>query len=161
MHFITVLTRFLLERQCFASMYIISKRRCFANITSVCLIYFPESTADSKKSLGGKKIPNTISQSFNCAPIILKFFRLEISMVVEISIDFNLLGIIGFQVYCSILPILLKSGNCEVILPHCVLITQFAIGSGHVIKCGRYSDASCERFGEIRRGYPGLVRWDR
>ena len=74
--------------------------------TSVCLIYFPESTADSKKSLRGINIPNTISKSFNRAPIILKFFRSEISMVMEISIDFNLLGIVEFQIYHFILPIL-------------------------------------------------------
>ena len=75
-------------------------------ITSVCLIYFPESTADSKKSLGGINIPNTVSKSFNRPPIILKFSRSEISMVIEISIDFNLLGIVEFQIYHFILPIL-------------------------------------------------------
>ena len=74
--------------------------------TSVCLIYFPESTADSKKSLGDINIPNTVSKSFNCPAIILKFFWSEISMVIEISIDFNLLGIIEFQIYHFILPIL-------------------------------------------------------
>ena len=79
---------------------------CLMSITSVCLIYFPESTADSKKSLGDINIPNTVSKSFNCPPIILKFFRSEISMVIEISIDFNLLGIVEFQIYHFILPIL-------------------------------------------------------
>ena len=74
--------------------------------TSVCLIYFPESTADSKKSLGDINIPNTVSKSFNCPPIILKFFRSEISIVIEISVDFNLLGIVEFQIYHFILPIL-------------------------------------------------------
>ena len=74
--------------------------------TSVCLIYFPESTADSKKILGDINIPNTVSKSFNHPPIILKFFRSEISMVIEISIDFDLLGIVEFQIYHFILPIL-------------------------------------------------------
>ena len=74
--------------------------------TSVCLIYFPESTADSKKSLGDINIPNTVSKSFNCPPIILNFFRSEISIVIEISVDFNLLGIVEFQIYLFILPIL-------------------------------------------------------
>ena len=78
----------------------------YVEYTSVCLIYFPESTADSKKSLGDINIPNTISKSFNCPPIILKFFPSEISMVIEISIDFNLLGIVEFQIYHFILPIL-------------------------------------------------------
>ena len=76
---------------------------CF---TSVCLIYFPESTADSKKSLGDINILNTVSKSFNCPPIILKFFRSEISIVIEIYVDFNLLGIVEFQIYHFILPIL-------------------------------------------------------
>ena len=74
--------------------------------TSVFLMYFPESTADSKKSLGGINIPNTVSKSFNRPPIILKFSGSEISMVVEISIGFDLLGIVEFQIYHFILPIL-------------------------------------------------------
>ena len=75
-------------------------------LTSICLIYFPESTADSKKSLGGINIPNTLSKSFNRPPIILKFSGSEIFMVIEISIGFDLLGIVEFQIYHFILPIL-------------------------------------------------------
>ena len=52
------------------------------------------------------KILNMISKSFTCAPIILKIFWSEISMVVEISTDFDLLSIIEFQIYSFILPIL-------------------------------------------------------
>ena len=74
--------------------------------TSVCLIYYVESAADSKKSLGGMKILNMVSKNFTCPPIILKIFRPEISMVVEISTDFDLLSIIEFQIYSFILPIL-------------------------------------------------------
>ena len=67
---------------------------------------------------------------------------------------------------------LLKNGNCKTTLSHCVLITLFAIGNGPVMKFvmhGRYSGASCERFGEIREGYrrefgstiySGLVEWN-
>ena len=80
--------------------------RSMLRYTSVCLIYFPESTTDSKKSLGDINIPNTVSKSFNCPPIILKFVRSEISVVIEISVDFNLLGIVEFQIYHFILPIL-------------------------------------------------------
>ena len=75
-------------------------------LTSVCLIYYVESAADSKKSLGGMKILNMVSKNFTCPPIILKNFRPEISMVVEISTDFDLLSIIEFQIYSFILPIL-------------------------------------------------------
>ena len=74
--------------------------------TSVCLIYYAESAADSKKSLGGMKILNMVSKNFTCPPIILKIFRPEISMVVEISTDFDLLTIVEFQIYSFILPIL-------------------------------------------------------
>ena len=84
----------------------LSHRHRWNEYTSVCLIYFPESTADSKKSLGDMNIPNTVSKSFNCPPIILKFFRSEISIVIEISVDFNLLGTVEFQIYHFILPIL-------------------------------------------------------
>ena len=52
------------------------------------------------------KILNLLSKSFTCPPIILKFFRAEISMVTEISTDFDLLGIVEFQIYRLILPIL-------------------------------------------------------
>ena len=75
-------------------------------ITSVCLIYYVETAADSKKSLGGMKILNMVSKNFTCPPITLKIFRPEISMVVEISTDFDLLSIIEFQIYSFILPIL-------------------------------------------------------
>ena len=52
------------------------------------------------------KIPNIVSKSFTCPPMILKFFRPEISIVVEIFIDFDLLSIVEFQIYSFILPIL-------------------------------------------------------
>ena len=52
------------------------------------------------------KILNMVSKNFTCPPIILKIFRPEISMVVEISTDFDLLSIIEFQIYSFILPIL-------------------------------------------------------
>ena len=77
---------------------------CYA-ITSVCLIYYPASTPDSKKCSRDMKIPNIVSKTFTSPPIILKIFRSEISLMVEISTDFDLLGIIEFQIYGSILPI--------------------------------------------------------
>ena len=52
------------------------------------------------------KILNMVSKNFTCPPIILKIFRPEIFMVVEISTDFDLLSIIEFQIYSFILPIL-------------------------------------------------------
>ena len=52
------------------------------------------------------KIPNIVSKTFTSPPIILKIFRPEISMVVEISTDLDLLSIIEFQIYSFILPIL-------------------------------------------------------
>ena len=52
------------------------------------------------------KILNMVSKNFTCPPIILKIFRPEISMVVEISTDFDLLTIIEFQIYSFILLIL-------------------------------------------------------
>ena len=52
------------------------------------------------------KILNMVSKNFTCPPIILKIFRPEISMVVKISTDFDLLSIIEFQIYSFILPIL-------------------------------------------------------
>ena len=73
--------------------------------TSVCLIYYPASTPDSKKCSRDMKIPNIVSKTFTSPPIILKIFRPEISAMVEISTDFDLLGIIEFQIYGSILPI--------------------------------------------------------
>ena len=51
------------------------------------------------------KIPNIVSKTFTSPPIILKIFRPEISVMVEISTDFDLLGIIELQIYGSILPI--------------------------------------------------------
>ena len=52
------------------------------------------------------KILNMVLKSLTCPPIILKIFRSEISMVVEISTDFDLLSIVEFQIYSFILPIL-------------------------------------------------------
>ena len=52
------------------------------------------------------KIPMIVSKTFTSPPIILKIFRPEISVMVEISNDFDLLGIIEFQIYGFILPIL-------------------------------------------------------
>ena len=75
-------------------------------ITSVCLIYFPERAADSKKCLRDTKILNIVSKTLTSPPIILKIFRPEISVVVEISTDFDLQTIVEFQIYSFILPIL-------------------------------------------------------
>ena len=74
--------------------------------TSVCLILFPERAADSKKCLRDMKILNIVSNSLTSPPIILKIFQPEISVVVEISTDFDLLTIVEFQIYSFILPIL-------------------------------------------------------
>ena len=74
--------------------------------TSVCLILFPERAADSKKCLRDMKILNIVSKSLTSPPIILKIFQPEISVVVEISTDFDLLTIVEFQIYSFILPIL-------------------------------------------------------
>ena len=52
------------------------------------------------------KISNIVSKTFTSPPIILKIFRPEISVMVEISTDFDLLGIIEFQIYGFILLIL-------------------------------------------------------
>ena len=73
--------------------------------TSVCLIYYPASTPDSKKCWRDMKIPNIVSKTFTSPPIMLKIFRPEISVMVEISTDFDLLGVIEFQIYGSILPV--------------------------------------------------------
>ena len=85
--------------------------RCFqiptkSPYTSVCLILFPERAADSKKCLRDMKILNIVSKTLTSPPIILKIFQLEISVVVEISTDFDLLTIVEFQIYSFILPIL-------------------------------------------------------
>ena len=71
----------------------------------VCLIYCPTSTPDSKKCLRGMKIPMIVSKTFTSPPIILKIFRPEISVMVGISNDFDLLGIIEIQIYGFMLPI--------------------------------------------------------
>ena len=52
------------------------------------------------------KIPNIVSKTFTSPPIILKIFWPEIFVMVEIFNDFDLLGIIEFQIYGFILPIL-------------------------------------------------------
>ena len=96
-------TVFLCQKRSFLLHYCISK---YSRITSVCLIYYVESAADSKKSLGDMKILNMVSKNFTCPPIILKIFRPEITVMVEIFNDFELLGIIEFQIYGFILPIL-------------------------------------------------------
>ena len=44
------------------------------------------------------KILNMVSKSFTCPPVTLKFLWSEISMVVEISTDCDLLSIIEFQI---------------------------------------------------------------
>ena len=74
--------------------------------TSVCLIYFPERAADSKKCLRDMRILNIFSKTLTSPPITLKIFRAEISVVVEISTDFDLQTIVEFQIYSFILPIL-------------------------------------------------------
>ena len=52
------------------------------------------------------KILNIVSKTLTSPPIILKIFQPEISVVVEISTDFDLLTIVEFQIYSFILPIL-------------------------------------------------------
>ena len=52
------------------------------------------------------KILYWVSKSFTCPPIILKFFRPEIFISTEIYTDFDLLGIVEFQIYSFILFIL-------------------------------------------------------
>ena len=52
------------------------------------------------------KILNIVSKTLTSPPIILKIFQPEISVVVEISTDFDLLSIVEFQIYSFILPIL-------------------------------------------------------
>ena len=52
------------------------------------------------------KILNMVSKSFTCPLITLKLFWSEISKVVEISTDFDVLSIIEFQIYSFISPIL-------------------------------------------------------
>ena len=79
---------------------------CVLECTSVCLILFPERAADSKKCLRDMKILNIVSKTLTSPPIILKIFQPEISVVVEISTDFDLLTIVEFQIYSFILPIL-------------------------------------------------------
>ena len=74
--------------------------------TSVCLIYFPERATDSKKCLRDMKILNIVSKTLTSPPITLKIFRPEISVMVEISTDFDLLTIVEFQIYSFILSIL-------------------------------------------------------
>ena len=74
--------------------------------TSVCLIYFPKRAADSKKCWRDMKILNIVSKILAIKPIILKIFRTEILVVVEIYIGFDLLTIVKFQIYSFILPIL-------------------------------------------------------
>ena len=52
------------------------------------------------------KILNIVSKTLTSPPITLKIFRPEISVMVEISTDFDLLTIVEFQIYSFILPIL-------------------------------------------------------
>ena len=52
------------------------------------------------------QILNFVSKTLTSPPIILKIFEPEISVVVEISTDFDLLTIVEFQIYSFILPIL-------------------------------------------------------
>ena len=52
------------------------------------------------------KIPNIVSKTFTSPPITLKIFRQEMFGIVEISTDLDLLGIVEYQIYGLILPIL-------------------------------------------------------
>ena len=61
------------------------------------------------------KILNIVSKSLTSPPITLKIFRPEISVIVEISTDFDLLTIVEFQIYSFILLIL--QANLGKILP--------------------------------------------
>ena len=79
------------------------------------------------------KILNMVSKSFICPSITLKIFWSEISMLVEISTDFDLLSIIEFQIYSFILPIL--QVNLGKILAkmfsNCVISRNFGTADTH------------------------------
>ena len=69
------------------------------------------------------KILNIVSKTLTSPPIILKIFRTENSVVVEIITDFDLLTIVEFQIYSFILRILHANlgkilakmfSNCEI-----------------------------------------------
>ena len=74
--------------------------------TSVCLIYYHKSAADSEKLLPDMKILNVVSNSPTYVPTIPKIFWPEISAMPEISTDFEPHTIIEFHIYGFILPIL-------------------------------------------------------
>ena len=80
--------------------------QCDAKYTSVCLIYYHKSPADSKKSLQDMKILNIVSYSPTRIPIISKVFWTEISAIIEISTNFDRQTIIEFQIYSFISAIL-------------------------------------------------------
>ena len=75
-------------------------------LTSVCLIYYPESAADSEKLLWDMKILNVVSNSPTYVPTIPQKLRTEIFATPEISTDFEPHTIIEFHIYSFILPIL-------------------------------------------------------
>ena len=104
------------------------------------------------------KILNMVSKNFTCPPIILKIFRPEISMVVEISTDFDLLSIIEFQIYSFILPILQANlgkilakmlSNCVICIKshstskYC--ITNYDIGYVYIVTLFRYYNVKNSR----------------
>ena len=123
-------------------------KNLFENLnTSVCLIYYVASTADSKKCLGDMRILNMVSKSFTCPPIILKIFRSEISTMVEISTNFDLLSIVEFQMYSFILPILQANlgKNLAKMLSNCVICIKSEMWD--IRDCG-YARVSLGTFGE-------------
>ena len=105
------------------------------------------------------KILNMVLKSFTCPPIILKIFRPEISMAVEIFTDLDLLSIIEFQIYSFILPIL-QANLGKVLakmLSYCVI--SWAWSEMWDIRHRGYARVSLGSFGEkvFDRAW---IRWD-
>ena len=73
--------------------------------TSLWLILYAESTADSKITVIDMKIVKPHPKSPTNPPKIHKIFRAEISTVIEISTDFESRTIIEYQIFCVISPI--------------------------------------------------------
>ena len=75
-------------------------------ITSVCLIYYQRSAADSKKLLPDMKMLNVVSDRPTYVPTIPTIFWPALSVMPEISTDFAPHNIIDFHIYSFILSIL-------------------------------------------------------
>ena len=74
--------------------------------TSVCLIYCPESVADSKITQPDMKILNMGLDCPTYVPTTTEIFGPEISAMIEISPDSEPHSIFEFHIYGFILPIL-------------------------------------------------------